>query len=293
MSDKDTFFSKKYTLNCRGKLVDLHSPKVMGILNITPDSFFDGGSYTRMEAIQQRVRELLAQGADMIDIGGYSSRPGAYHITEGQEWERLEPVLDWLKRQHPDVITSLDTFRADIARKSVEQYNVAMINDISAGDMDEQMFSTIADLQVPYIMMHMQGKPQTMQKSPTYTHLMKDIIGYFAKKTDVLRKMGVNDVILDPGFGFGKTLEQNYQLLHYLEDLQIFGLPLLVGVSRKSMIYKCLDVTAQEALNGTTVVHTLAMQKGTDILRVHDVKEARQTLALVKKYEQATLENWK
>jgi len=293
MSDKDTFFSKKYTLNCRGKLVDLHSPKVMGILNITPDSFFDGGSYTRMEAIRLRVEQLLRQGADMIDIGAYSSRPGAQHITEAQEWERLEPVLDWLKGQYPNVITSLDTFRANIARKSVEQYNVAIINDISAGDMDEKMFSTIADLQVPYIMMHMQGKPQTMQTNPTYKHLMKDIIGYFAKKYHELRKKGVHDVIVDPGFGFGKTLEQNYQLLHYLEDLHIFGLPLLVGVSRKSMIYSYLDVTPQEALNGTTVLHTLAMQKRTDILRVHDVKEARQTLALVHKYKQATLENWK
>lgn len=293
MSDKDTFFSKKYTLNCRGKLVDLHSPKIMGILNITPDSFFDGGSYTRMQEIEKRVDELLEAGADMIDIGAYSSRPGAQHISEDEEWERLEPVLDWLKINYPQVVTSLDTFRSGIARRSVREYNVAIINDISAGEMDKKMFETIADIQVPYIMMHMQGTPQNMKAQTNYQHLMKDIIHYFAKKNDTLKKMGVNDVILDPGFGFAKNLEQNYQLLHYLEDLHIFGLPLLVGVSRKSMIYKLLDSTPQEALNGTTVLHTLALLKGADILRVHDVKEARETINLMDKYKQATLENWK
>lgn len=293
MSDKDTFFSKKYTLNCRGKLVDLHSPKIMGILNITPDSFFDGGSYTRMQEIAKRVDELLDAGAHMIDIGAYSSRPGAQHISEMEEWARLEPVLDWLKVNHPQVITSLDTFRSAIARRSVQEYNVAIINDISAGEMDEKMFETIADIQVPYIMMHMQGTPQNMKSKTSYQHLMKDIIQYFAKKNDTLKKMGVNDVILDPGFGFAKNPEQNYQLLHYLEDLHIFGLPLLVGVSRKSMIYKLLDSTPQEALNGTTVLHTLALQKGADILRVHDVKEAQETITLMDKYKQATLENWK
>ena len=293
MSDKDTFFSKKYTLNCRGKLVDLQKPKVMGILNITPDSFFDGGSYTHMEAIEARIKQLIADGSDMIDIGAYSSRPGAQHIDEKLEWERLEPVLALLKEQYPQVITSVDTFRSGIARKCVKDYSVSIINDISAGEMDEQMFTTIAELQVPYIMMHMKGTPQNMQANPRYKHLMQDILQYFAQKNYQMKELGIHDVIIDPGFGFGKTLEHNYQLLKYLDDLQILGLPMLVGVSRKSMIYKLLGNSPDEALNGTTVVNTLAMLKGADILRVHDVKQARETIAITDMYKQAQLENWK
>lgn len=262
------------SLNVNGRLLDLSTPQVMGILNVTPDSFY-AGSRSRTEAeIAARACQILDEGASIIDIGAYSSRPNAEHISPEEEMQRLRTGLEILNRNHPDAIISVDTFRAEVARQCVEEYGAAIINDISAGEMDEQMFPTVARLNVPYIMMHMQGTPQNMQKEPHYENLLKEVFMYFARKVRQLRDWGMKDIILDPGFGFGKTLEHNYELMAHLEEFGIFELPLLVGVSRKSMIYRLFGATPQEALNGTTVLDTVALMKGADILRVHDVREA-------------------
>ena len=268
-------------INVNGSLLDLSQPRVMGILNVTPDSFY-AGSRTQTEAeIVRQVRQIVSEGAAIIDIGAYSSRPNADNVSSREEMERLRMGLKILFEIQPDAVVSVDTFRADVARMCVEEYGVAIINDIAAGEMDTDMFHTVAALNVPYIMMHMQGTPQSMQQHPHYDNLLKEVFLYFARKVQQLRDLGVKDIILDPGFGFGKTMEHNYELLSHLEEFRIFELPLLVGVSRKSMIYRLLDITPQEALNGTTVLDTICLLKGADILRVHDVKEAVETVRIV------------
>ncbi len=275
-------------INANGKLMDLSCPQVMGILNVTPDSFYAGSRQQTEMEISRRVLQIVEEGASIIDIGAYSSRPQAEHITPEEEMRRLRTGLEIIRRLRPDSVVSVDTFRADVARMCVEEYGVAIINDISAGEMDKEMFHTVARLGVPYIMMHLQGTPQNMQMNPHYDNLLKEIFFYFAERVQKLCDLGVKDIILDPGFGFGKTLEHNYQLMNHLEEFSIFELPLLVGVSRKSMIYKLLGGTPEDALNGTTVLHTLSLMKGADILRVHDVKAAVETIRIVQKMKTCT-----
>ncbi|WP_455663470.1 dihydropteroate synthase [Phocaeicola sp.] len=270
-------------INVNGKLMDLSQPQVMGILNVTPDSFYAGSRQQTEKEITRRASQILEEGASIIDIGAYSSRPNAQHISSEEEMSRLRTGLEIINRNHPGSVVSVDTFRADVARMCVEEYGVAIINDIASGDMDERMFETVARLGVPYIIMHMQGTPQNMQMNPHYDDMLKEIFFYFSKKVQQLRDLGVKDIILDPGFGFGKTLEHNYQLMNHLEEFSIFELPLLVGVSRKSMIYHLLGGTPDEALNGTTVLDTISLMKGADILRVHDVKAAVETVKIVQK----------
>lgn len=268
-------------INVNGILLDLSTPCVMGILNVTPDSFYaDSRKQTEAEIVR-RVEQILVEGAGIIDIGAYSSRPNAENVSSQEEMERLRAGLTVLRKVKPDAVVSVDTFRADVARMCVEEFGVAIINDIAAGEMDADMFRTVAELNVPYIMMHMQGTPQNMQQHPHYDNLLKEVFQYFARKVQQLRDLGVKDIILDPGFGFGKTVEHNYELLAHLEEFRIFELPLLAGVSRKSMIYRLLGTTPQEALNGTTVLDTICLLKGADILRVHDVKEAVETVKIV------------
>lgn len=261
------------SINCNGKLIDLSTPKIMGILNITPDSFFDGGKYSNPAAIILQVDKMLKEGATFIDIGAYSSRPGAKHISEKEELERILPVVKLLIQEFPKILISVDTFRSAIAEKCINN-GACMINDISAGNMDTTMFSLIAKLQVPYIMMHMQGTPQNMQTNPTYDNVVKDVLYYFSKKINELRNLGVNDIITDVGFGFGKTIEQNYKLLKHLDLFKNLNVPMLAGLSRKSMLFKPLEITQDNALNATTSANTIALLKGANILRVHDVKEA-------------------
>ena len=274
------------TINIKGELFSLDRPVVMGILNVTPDSFFAGSRKRTETEITTRIEEILAQGGDWIDIGGYSSRPDATPVTADEEMRRLELGLEILSRDYPSVPVSVDTFRADVARCCVEKYGVAMINDISAGELDPEMFRTVADLKVPYIMMHMRGTPQTMASLTDYTNLMDEIMLYFAEKVRQLCLMGVSDLILDPGFGFSKTLEQNYELMAHLREFGIFDLPILVGISRKRMIYQLLGGTPEESLNGTTALHTYALLNGADILRVHDVKEAVEAVRIVQKIKE-------
>ncbi len=269
------------TLNLKGNLVSLATPLIMGILNVTPDSFFADSRKQDEAAIDARIQQILSEGGDLIDIGGYSSRPDAAEVTPAEEMRRLEVALSLLQRHYPQVPVSVDTFRADIARRCAEEYGVAMINDISGGELDAQMFSTVADLHIPYIMMHMRGTPQTMQLHCDYTDLMEEIMRYFACKVEQLRLLGVNDIILDPGFGFSKTLAQNYELMAHLDEFKAFDLPLLVGVSRKSMIYRLLGGTPADSLNGTTVLHTYALLHGANILRVHDVKAAVEVRTII------------
>lgn len=271
------------TINVNGQLMELQSPQVMGILNITPDSFYAGSRKQTEADILSRTRQILEEGASIIDIGAYSSRPNAEHISPDEEMQRLRTALHLINRDFPDAVISIDTFRADVARMCVEEYGAAIINDISAGQMDEQMFTTIAQLGVPYIIMHMQGTPQDMQTNPHYENLLKEVFFYFSEKVQKLRDLGVKDIILDPGFGFGKTLEHNYQLMNHLEEFSVFDLPLLVGISRKSMIYKLLESTPEEALNGTSILNTIALLKGANFLRVHDVKAATEAIAIVQK----------
>ena len=262
------------TLNMKGRLVSLSTPLVMGILNVTPDSFYAGSRKQTEAAIEERIQTILNEGGEVIDIGGYSSRPDATEVSPEEEMNRLSFALKILNRQYPDALVSVDTFRASVARRCVEEYGVAMINDISGGEIDPEMFSTVAALRVPYIMMHMRGTPQTMQQYTDYDDLVGDIMKYFAEKVQQLNLLGVNDIILDPGFGFSKTLEQNYELMRRLSEFSLFELPLLVGISRKSMIYRFLGGTPAESLKGTTVLNTYALLHGADILRVHDVREA-------------------
>ncbi len=277
----EKLITKKTLINCKGQLLDLSKPIVMGILNITPDSFYDGGNYKQKEKIQQRIKQIIDEGATIVDIGAYSSRPGAVHITEKEELNRLVPVLELIDGYFPDTIVSVDTFRSGIAEVAVKKYGVSIINDISAGEMDDKMFKVVSKLQVPYIIMHMRGTPENMQNNTNYKDLKKEIISYLSKKVEELKRLGLNDIIIDPGFGFSKTVMQNYKLLKYLKDFNIFGFPILVGISRKSMIYKYLNINADEALNGTSVLNAIALQNDASILRVHDVKEAIETIKLV------------
>ncbi len=275
-----------HTLNLRGKLYSLCEPKIMGILNVTPDSFYAESRTSDEEHIAARVQQLMDDGADMIDIGGYSSRSGADDVSPEEEMNRLRRGLRVVRRLYPEVPISVDTFRADVARMCVEEEGADIINDISGGMMDRQMFRTVARLGVPYILMHMQGTPDTMQQAPHYENLRREVMLYFAERIDRLCQMGAKDIIVDPGFGFGKTLEHNYELFHHLDDFNLFNLPLLVGISRKSMIYKLLGGTPQTSLNGTTVLNTIALMKGVHILCVHDVKEAVEAKRIVMKMKE-------
>jgi dihydropteroate synthase len=281
---------QKSTLNCNGQLIDLSDPIIMGVLNVTPDSFFDGGKYENVKALLDQVQTMILAGATIIDVGGMSSRPGAEIISVEEELNRVIPIIEKIKERFPVVIISIDTVRSEVARQSVAA-GASIINDISAGSIDGEMFKTVAELNVPYILMHMQGKPESMQQNPDYQDVTKTVLDFFIKKVGELRALGVKDIILDPGFGFGKTIEHNYQLLQKFAIFKVLDLCLIAGISRKSMIYKVLKSTPQEALNGTTVLNTLALERGAKILRVHDVKEAQETITLWKQlnHEHQTL----
>ena len=267
-------------INCKGRLVDLSTPKVMGILNITPDSFYDGGRRESLEEHLLQAEKMLSDGADLIDIGAYSSRPGAVDISETEELERILPVVTALVEKFPDIIISIDTFRSEVARQCVEA-GAAIINDISAGNLDENMMRTVAELQIPYIIMHMRGTPKTMKDLNQYEDLTREILFYFSERIDKARALGINDLIVDPGFGFSKNIQQNFELLSHLQLFQNLNLPLLVGLSRKSLIYKTFNTTPEESLNGTSVLNTVSLMKGAHILRVHDVKEAVECVKLL------------
>ena len=270
------------TINCKGRLLDLNSPKVMGILNVTPDSFYDGGKYKDELEILNQVETMLNDGATIIDVGGYSSRPGAKEIKINEEIGRVVPVVELILNKFPETLISIDTFRSKVAQKSIVA-GASIVNDISAGHLDSDMLSTVGKLGVPYIMMHMRGNPKTMQNQTQYEDLVKEINSYFAERISKAHEHKIIDIIIDPGFGFAKTLEQNFELLNKFELLQIVGKPILAGVSRKSMIYKTLDTSSEKALNGTTALNMLALQKGAKILRVHDVKEAMECVTLFNK----------
>ena len=273
-----------FSLNLNGKLLPLGKPIVMAIINVTPDSFHTSCGTNDAEQILQHTRKALSDGASILDLGAYSTRPGAAEVGEEEEWKRLSFALKTIRSEFPEAHISVDTFRANIARMAVEQYNVCMINDISGGTLDKNMFATIAELQVAYVLMHMKGTPQTMQQHCNYDDMMSEILDFFQKASYQLRQLGVKDIILDPGFGFAKNLEQNYELLHKMSYFHKLNLPILAGLSRKSMIYKLLDTTTNKALNGTTVVNTIAIMQGAHILRVHDVKEAVETVTIIDKY---------
>ncbi|MDD3722017.1 MAG: dihydropteroate synthase [Lutibacter sp.] len=268
------------SINCNGTLIDLSTPKIMGILNCTPDSFFDGGKYSNLNAIVNQVEKMLSEGATFIDVGAYSSRPGAKHISEEEELNRILPVIKLLISEFPSILISVDTFRSQIAEQCIH-HGACIVNDIAAGDMDMNMFSTVTKLQVPYIMMHMQGTPQNMQKNPVYKNVVGDLLYYFSKKITELRELGLNDIITDVGFGFGKTISHNFQLLKYLELFKNLETPILAGLSRKGMLYKPLNITTESALNATTAANTIALLNGANILRVHDVKEAVEAVKIV------------
>lgn len=274
---------KSQTINIKGNLIDLATPLIMGIVNVTPDSFYSGSRKQSEIEIVERVQQILDEGGTIIDIGGQSTGTTSTLHTPQEELKRIEPALAIIKREFPDVILSIDTFYAEVAKTAVEKYGVAIINDISGGQIDENMFPTVAALNVPYILMHMRGTPQTMQQFTHYDNFIEDIIFYFSEKIAHLNSLGVNDIIVDPGFGFSKTMEQNYELMAHLKYFHIFETPLLVGISRKSMTYKLLDTDAEGSLNGTTVLNTYALQSGANILRVHDVKQAVECVKLTAK----------
>lgn len=268
------------TINCKGQLIDLSSPKVMGILNVTPDSFYDGGLYKDDSKILNQVEKMLSEGATFIDVGAYSSRPNAGYVSEDEELKRILPIINLILKKFPETLLSIDTFRSKVAKQCIE-VGACLINDISAGKLDNNMLQTVANLNVPYVMMHMKGNPQNMQQQIEYDNLTKDILFYFSERIEAAKNLGIVDIIIDPGFGFSKTLEQNFELLKQLELFKMIDKPLLSGVSRKSMIYKTLETSAQEALNGTSVLNTISLQKGASILRVHDVKEAIECIKLI------------
>jgi len=276
------------TINCKGILIDLTRPKVMGILNLTPNSFFDGGKYGDENKVLEQVQKMLNDGATFIDVGAYSSKPNAEYVSEAEELQRLIPVVNLLVKQFPEIMLSIDTFRSQVAEQAINA-GAAIINDISAGNLDEKMMETMAKLQVPYIMMHMKGTPKTMQSLTQYDDILKEMMLYFAQKINQARSLGINDLIVDPGYGFAKTTEQNFEVLKKSELLQHLEVPVLAGLSRKSMIYKTLETTPQEALNGTTVLNTLALTKAAKILRVHDVKEAMETIKLFEAFQKTNL----
>ena len=272
-----------YAINCRGRLLQMESPLVMGILNVTPDSFYEGSRVNREDALLRRAEQMLREGAAILDIGGYSSRPGAEHVDAQTELARVVPAIESLHRHFPEAFLSVDTFRASVAKAAVEA-GACMINDISGGNLDESMFPTVATLQVPYVLMHMKGTPQTMQLNPEYDDVIMEINRFFARRIKELHALGVNDILVDPGFGFGKTLDDNYRILKHLDTFGRHGKPVLIGISRKSMLYKYLDGRPEDMLNATTAVHMLALQNGASVLRVHDVKEAVEAVRLFVKY---------
>lgn len=276
--------NSSFVINCNGRLLNLSTPIIMGILNVTPDSFYDGGRYAAQDSIVAQVEKMLKAGATIIDIGGMSSRPGAEIISVEEELKRVLPAIDTVMRHFPTALISIDTVRAEVARQSVQQ-GASIINDISAGSIDTEMFSTVAELGVPYILMHIKGKPKDMQLRPSYDNVVLEVTDFMIEKIGQLRELGVKDIILDVGFGFGKTIEHNYQLLKYMDQFNILDLPILAGVSRKSMIYKVLNNTAKEALNGTTALNVVALQQGAKILRVHDVKAAMEVVRLWEQLE--------
>ena len=273
---------KNLSINIKGKLHYFHNPWVMGIVNVTPDSFYAESRTFDSQSIYNRIANLIEQGADAIDIGGYSSRQGAADVSAQEEYSRLASALEIIRKHFPDTIVSIDTFRADVARKCVIDWQADIINDISGGIADPEMWNTVAELKVPYILMHMRGTPKTMQSLCDYSDVTADVIKDLADKTDKMRQLGIADIIIDPGFGFAKTLEQNYTLMSELQEFKRLDMPLLVGISHKSMIYKALDIKPENALNGTTVLNTIALAKGADILRVHDVKEAKEAVKITK-----------
>jgi len=275
-------------INVRGNLIDLSVPKVMGIINVTPDSFHKASRFTKEEEIIRAAARMIEDGADILDIGGYSSRPGAQNITPGEERKRVLGALKLVSRELPDAVLSIDTFRAEIAMEAVLEFGAGIINDITGGDADTQMFDVIKKLQVPYVMMHMKGVPWNMEMHPVYDDVVADILRWFGDRVTRLQSMGVNDIIIDPGFGFGKTISHNFEILHKLSDFSITGLPVLIGISRKSMIWKTLMITPAKALNGTTVLNTIALMNGADILRIHDVKEAVQAVKLTEELKKQT-----
>lgn len=272
------------TINCNGNLIDLSLPKVMGILNITPDSFFDGGKYKNESDILTQTEKMLLDGATFIDVGAYSSRPGAKHISEEEELNRIVPVINLLLKNFPEIIISVDTFRSNVAKETINA-GAAIVNDISGGKMDKNIFETVANLQVPYILMHMLGTPQNMQKNPIYNNVTQDLISFFAEQIHKLHQLKLNDIIIDVGFGFGKTKEHNFELLKNLSLFKSLDTPILAGISRKSMLYKTLDISAKEALNATTSANTIALLNGANILRVHDVKEAVEAVKIVEQLQ--------
>ena len=276
-----SFFNKKKSINLSGELIDFSSPVVMGILNVTPDSFYDGGKYLSEKNIVERAAEIMEEGGKIIDIGAYSTRPGAKVISVEEELERLIPAIKAIRAHFPHAHLSLDTFRSEVAKSIVDEFGPCIINDISGGTMDDKMFETVARLGVPYILMHIKGTPENMQKNPVYSDVVNDIILFFSEQIQRLKLLGVNDVILDPGFGFGKLPIHNYELMNRLGSFKVFQLPLMVGVSRKALIWRLLEVSPEESLNGTTVLNTLALLGGADILRVHDVKEAVEVCKIV------------
>jgi dihydropteroate synthase len=276
---QNTAFSRNITLNIGGRLIELNRPALMGILNVTPDSFFDGGRYANEQTILERAEKLLKEGATFLDVGGYSSRPGAKDISIAEEIERVIPAIKNLVRHFPNAIISIDTFRSEVADRAVNE-GAKIINDISGGALDDQMIKTAARLNVPYIFMHMKGSPQTMNQLSHYDNLMKEIITYFHQRLSIMKAQGIKDIIIDPGFGFAKTREHNFELLNQLDSLKIFGRPILAGLSRKSMVWKTLGIEPEDALNGTTMLNTIALTKGANILRVHDVREAMEVIKL-------------
>jgi dihydropteroate synthase len=279
-STSGPLFSKNLSLNLDGKIMSLSTPRVMGIINATPDSFYGGSRVSEPALALEKAREMINQGADILDVGAVSSRPGSQKISETEELERLSPVLEAIREAFPDFPVSVDTWRAGVARTVRERFGIQLINDISAGSFDPDMFPTMAKLEIPYIIMHMQGTPANMQDDPAYENLVDDLLQFFAERVYKLRKLGLNDIVIDPGFGFGKTLEQNYKLLGQLDSFRMFELPLMVGISRKSMIYKLLDSEPDDALNGTTAAHMALLLKGARLLRVHDVQAAVETVKI-------------
>ena len=273
---------KTMTINCKGQLIDLSTPKVMGILNVTPNSFFDGGKYKNETEILSQVEKMVIEGATFIDIGAYSSKPNAEFVSEEEEISRIVPAIDLILKYFPETILSIDTFRGEVAKVSIES-GAAIINDISAGHLDDKMLAVIGKYNVPYIMMHMRGTPQTMQTLTVYDDIVQEMLFYFSERIAKARSFGINDLIIDPGFGFAKKLDQNYEVFQKMELFNLLNLPLLIGISRKSMIYKTLNISIEEALNGTTILNTLALNKGAKILRVHDVKEAMECITLFNK----------
>ena len=280
------FYRKKTSLQLNGQLIMLDQPIVMGILNLTPDSFYDGGRYQSEKDVLRRVEEILSQGAMIIDIGAVSTRPGATEVSADAEIERLLPLVRAIRKHFPDAVLSIDSYRSEVITRITGETGDCIVNDISGGTMDDQMFETVANLGLPYILVHIQGTPQTMQQNPVYQDVIQDIFLNLSEKVNTLKLLGVNDIIIDPGFGFGKNVEHNFELLNRLDSFRLFELPLLVGLSRKAMIWKLLDITPQESLNGTTVLNTLALMGGADILRVHDVREAMESIWLVSKLKQ-------